>query len=213
MEQAIERLLTDLFAETHPHHTKYTFHRASHEAGYDSFMTAKVLIRLSAKLGSNGRYQDKPPTRKPKEAYFTAPEGGGVSIAHQRAHNPSQRMVTSLLEDGRVSTSSDDGSDLSHRDLQTSHGRRQPKEAKKPTKFSHAGRYDVLDGLNEESLESSVSEGSSTNDTDSQVGESLAMPTFDDDFWSWYRNKLTVNGTVEGVCSTDGEPYNPVYLR
>jgi len=213
MRQDIEHLLTNVLAETHPHHTKYTLHKSAHEAGYDSFLTARVLIRLSAKLDSNGHYQANAPNRMAKEAYFTASGGGGVSVAHQRANHPSKSKATGPLEDERVSTSSDDGSDLSRPNPQTSYGRRQHKEAKKPTKFSHAGRYDALEGLDGESPESSVSEGSPTKATDTQADEILAMPTFDDDFWSWYRNKLRVNGTVEGVCSMMGDAYGPVYLR
>lgn len=147
------------------------------------------------------------------EAYFIVPENGGVSITHQRVNHPFDSKVASPFEDGRVSTSSDDGSDLSHPNLQNSHGRRQHREVKKPMKFSHAGKYDALDRLDGESPESSVSAGSPTKATDTQAGEIFAMPAFNNDFWSWYRNKLRVNGTVEGVCSLMGDAYGPVYLR
>lgn len=179
-----------MLAETHPHHAKYTWHKAVHEAGYDSYLTARVFIRLSAKLNVDSYYEDNAPNPMASEAYFTAPE------------------------DGRVSTSSDEGSDLSLPNLQNSHGRRQHKAAKKTTKFSHAGRYDALAGLNGESPESSVSTGSPITANDIQEGEVFVMPALEDDeFWSWYRNKLRVNGTVEGVCSLDGDAYGPVYLQ
>lgn len=214
MRQAIEHLLRDVLAETHPHHAKYTLHKSAHEAGYDSFLTARVLIRLSAKLNSNSHCQANAPMyRMADEVYFIAPENGGFSVAPQRANQPFESKVASPFEDGRVSASSDDSSDLSHPNFRNSHGRRQHKETKKPTKFSHAGRYDALDGLDGESPESSVSAGSPTKANDTQAGEIFTMPAFDTEFWSWYRNKLRVNGTVEGVCSLMGDVYGPVYLR
>ena len=48
--------------EIHKDHTKYDLRGAAHhEAGYDSFLTAKVLIRKSAELESSGTYVDYDP--------------------------------------------------------------------------------------------------------------------------------------------------------
>ncbi|KAK7514655.1 ribonuclease H-like domain-containing protein [Phyllosticta citriasiana] len=41
---------------THPNHYKYHGSSTLHEAGYDSFLTAIIMVRLSAKLESEGTY-------------------------------------------------------------------------------------------------------------------------------------------------------------
>ena len=40
----------------HPDHTKYELTEPDHEAGYDSLLTATIMIRLSAKLDVQGGY-------------------------------------------------------------------------------------------------------------------------------------------------------------
>ncbi|KAF2821557.1 CAF1-domain-containing protein [Ophiobolus disseminans] len=49
---------------THPDHGKYQETEAFHEAGYDSLLTATIMIRLAAKLGAQ-REKERPPS-KPK---------------------------------------------------------------------------------------------------------------------------------------------------
>ena len=59
--------------DTHHDHNKYYVFQTAHEAGYDSYLTAKVMIRLSTKLEADGMHlQDIAPT---DEVYFTADEG------------------------------------------------------------------------------------------------------------------------------------------
>ena len=47
--------------EFHKDHPNYDLRTAHHEAGYDSYLTAKVLIRKSAELESSGTYIDYNP--------------------------------------------------------------------------------------------------------------------------------------------------------
>lgn len=60
---------------THGAHRKYHVAEPLHEAGYDSFMTALIMIRLSAKLEADGTYiADVSPPLSEDEAYDTAEE-------------------------------------------------------------------------------------------------------------------------------------------
>lgn len=43
---------------THPDHSKYQDTESFHEAGYDSLLTATIMIRLAAKLGANREKED-----------------------------------------------------------------------------------------------------------------------------------------------------------
>ncbi|KAF2197942.1 CAF1-domain-containing protein [Delitschia confertaspora ATCC 74209] len=58
----------------HPKHSKYGDTDAAHEAGYDSLLTATVMIRLSAKLEEKGGYTEKESVSDSDGSYHTAPE-------------------------------------------------------------------------------------------------------------------------------------------
>jgi len=60
--------------ETHPGHNKYESTQAFHEAGYDSYLTARIMILLSAKLEAAGTYISSPTTLSEEGDYLTAPE-------------------------------------------------------------------------------------------------------------------------------------------
>lgn len=62
-----------------------------HEAGFDSFLTAKVLIRLSARV--EGEVQAELSPASDDEAYQTAPEDGGVSLIGQNDIFPPGRST------------------------------------------------------------------------------------------------------------------------
>lgn len=61
---SLEQIATQLSSERTPileidaEHMKYSEAEALHEAGYDSFLTAQIAIRLSAKLAREGTYVD-----------------------------------------------------------------------------------------------------------------------------------------------------------
>ncbi|TID15178.1 CAF1-domain-containing protein [Venturia nashicola] len=80
LEQIEETLRTQEIPviHTHPHHTKYVNKKAFHEAGYDSLLTARVMILLSANLEAAGAYvpeaADIRATSPSDEDYDTAPE-------------------------------------------------------------------------------------------------------------------------------------------
>ncbi|KAK8202203.1 hypothetical protein M8818_005730 [Zalaria obscura] len=64
--------------ETHPNHSKYELMSAFHEAGYDSFLTAQVAIRLSAKLEAAGCYIEVDGSAE--DGQSEPEEAGGVKL-------------------------------------------------------------------------------------------------------------------------------------
>ncbi|KAK4983918.1 hypothetical protein LTR50_006914 [Elasticomyces elasticus] len=65
--------------ETHAGHDKYLETSAFHEAGYDSFLTAQVAVRLSAKLEAAGSYIEAP---------HSAPSPTKVTEGNESANDP-----------------------------------------------------------------------------------------------------------------------------
>ncbi|MCJ1389378.1 hypothetical protein MMC18_002235 [Xylographa bjoerkii] len=85
----LDELDADLYKMTipnialHKDHSKYSDLSIAHEAGYDSFMTARVVIRLSAKLEAAGHY-----VGSDDEGWHTPAEGGGVLIDITNGSSP-----------------------------------------------------------------------------------------------------------------------------
>ncbi|MCJ1289837.1 hypothetical protein MMC34_001370 [Xylographa carneopallida] len=69
----------------HKDHTKYSDLSIAHEAGYDSLMTARVVIRLAAKLEAAGHYVD---SDDDAEGWHTPTEDGGVLIDLPNSTSP-----------------------------------------------------------------------------------------------------------------------------
>lgn len=120
-------------------------------------------------------------------------------------------------EDGGVSIHKNAASDLSSKWIGNRLARHERNKAKKPSKFSHIGRYDILEDLDSDFQEMSIYGGQGpTNSSDLAQRELIMMPPFDSPnrhfwvdshFWLIYGNRLRVNGTVEGVCVLS-EPYS-----
>lgn len=183
--------------QTHENHAKYTFSKPAHEAGYDSFLTAKVLIRLSAKLESEGEYVDEDMGTMSDEDYFT-PIEEEIPVTTAEAPGTAIMDTARVLDYGGVSGDVGPSTNSSP----------PPGQAKVATKFSHAGKYDLLEGLPQDSNQVSIAApepGSSAATGNVQDSAAPMMPPFDSHFWVVYGNKLRVNGTVEGVCNVLGE--------
>lgn len=171
--------------ETHPDHGKYSTLFAPHEAGYDSFLTAKVLIRLSAQLEATGTYLDDqaPPDSSDDDTYETAPEDTWIE------------PVKKPKSQGKKP-------------------KRKTKKPMERSAFSHATMFDLLGDLasDEETMveppsvapmggsgsAKPVVEKPSQPELESKRDD--MMPPFHSDFWKVYGNKLRVFGTVEGFC-------------
>ena len=64
-----------MIAEVHTEHTKYAGSSYFHEAGYDAFLTARVMILLSAKLDAMRN------SAQPESRATSPEEQGGVSLS------------------------------------------------------------------------------------------------------------------------------------
>lgn len=185
--------------ELHKQHAKYANQEAFHEAGYDSYLTALVAIRLASKLENDGGHvkeakkakEDKSITKsEPRPTggltgVFKSIVGGGMSVLAPSSH------VTPAA--------------TSKPSRQT-----QQNQPKTPAagRFSTANMYERLGAMSVNDNTSSNDEGALDGAAQSQ--ESLppmtAMPPFASDFWKVYGNKLRVFGTVEGLLDlTSGE--------
>ncbi|KAI9675334.1 MAG: Mitochondrial beta-keto-acyl synthase [Caeruleum heppii] len=148
--------------ETHSHHLKYAQQGAAHEAGYDSFLTAEVLVRLSAKLEVAGEHRPGGPVAVGPEDNEPALQNGGVPLNLMDTDVPTGKENTRLaVHRSNPSNSSLGGGvplfednktngtliDAAH----TGRRRRKRKNRKRPIKsgavhsaFSHAGMFDTL---------------------------------------------------------------------
>ena len=160
-----------MFVETHFEHPKYITAQPAHEAGFDSFLTAKVLIRLSAKLETAGHYVDEYVRMPPCEddAYQTAPEEGGVLLGteippsgpksgskkkirvpkvQKISGSDSESQGVSVMDiDENVSPSARKSRNLSKKRKSKLGG---STKGSKQSIFSHAGRFDLLGDLSSE---------------------------------------------------------------
>lgn len=228
---AIWRFLTDEpCSELHPEHPNYLDMVHAHEAGYDSFTTAKVLIRLSAKLEGAGYY-----IKSEDEGWHTPPEEGGVLLNLAPKSNPGESSTRNHAPQTHHSTSNGvrliEVTNLAPADGTMAQAKKAKEPKQKVTKtksaFAHTGMFDLLgeiatndedEGVNFEDMESEDEEppiqvaAPHPDQWDlppppvlRTLGErdqsvSRLMPPWDSDFWNVYGNKLRVNGTVEGVC-------------
>jgi poly(A)-specific ribonuclease len=152
-------------------HGNYFCSTAAHEAGFDSYLTAKVLIRLATKLEAAGTYVEAPVSApafgsgprfargnargspavvSSDEDYFT-PDEGGVRI---NGNYHSTRTRVSDSNSGGVPVL--DNLNLQDNDLQTypigSKGKsarkiRKAKLEDEATRFAHKGMFDMLRDL------------------------------------------------------------------
>lgn len=206
-------------------HSKYQEKVAFHEAGYDSLLTATIMIRLAAKLGSQ---REKPTIQQ----VATSPKNGALQDFIRDGREKVQQPVPIPPVE-------------SEPQLSGRQNRRQKKKSKKPTcketQARHAASKNIFDTLREMRLNPEEAAGSSSSITSEPVmdfdtvesstwdeqptakpgswaddvyvqdktgwvpiekSERKAMelmPAFDNDFWGEFGNTLRVFGTQEGV--------------
>ena len=200
---------------TDPDHSKYLVNEAAHEAGYDSFLTATVTIRLSTLLNAAAlsRTTDSSPPSD-EDQYNDASEDGGVSLTDVDSTTDGNPKI----EKEQRSSESFAGTTLQDT---TNHQVRRRVPASMPIKanqglsssdIAHSGRFDVLRDLEtdqerssqerdlELSKQSTSKKGQSAEVTSSEAAAMSLMPPFEGAFWKVYGNKLRVFGTQEDIC-------------
>ncbi|KAL9612774.1 MAG: hypothetical protein Q9167_002659 [Letrouitia subvulpina] len=179
--------------ELHPEHLEYERANLPHVAGFDSFLTAKVVIRLSAKLEKAGYYVDEndKPIKKDE-------------IPHRSLKRKVPEREKELLDvSNQTQSKGKDSEGKSKKDSSTS-------PATASSRFSHPTKFDLLGDIPSDedptplSLlpHSSADRESLPRKKEKQVSNTATlMPPFNSAFWNTYGNKLRVNGTIEQFCS------------
>jgi poly(A)-specific ribonuclease len=211
------------------HHIKYLTGKPLHEAGYDSLLTAQVLIRLSAQLRDKEadlKEISHPiwPNRNSHNTLMADPGGkscclsqitqcrtGGkvdkpVDIDEPSTGSP---MASETLRPGAAGI---ERSTHRKRPCQSPVNRQEPAGIpREGSIFAHPTKFDLLTDQTEESIVlpnfeimryRSLGEAPSslTFQEDHLERKENLMPSFGADFWEVYCNKLRVFGTAEEVC-------------
>ncbi|MCJ1308345.1 hypothetical protein MMC25_001998 [Agyrium rufum] len=121
-------------------HDKYTFSDHNHEAGYDAFLTAKVMIRLSAFLEAEGTYL------KTNDGAHTNGENGvmpnGDKKENQNLATPSSQPLAPSTPTQKPITAAPPTTSQppkANKSYKQNHSQRPP-----PTAFSHSTMFDAL---------------------------------------------------------------------
>lgn len=126
--------------------------KPSHEAGFDSYLTAKVLIRLSAKLEAKLESAQQASQAESEDSYDTAPEDtedGGVSLItltpkskteNLRPHNGASEPDNGGISEARTKTHARNFSDIRSKRGSNS----KSVKASGNSNFAHATIFDLL---------------------------------------------------------------------
>jgi len=202
-----------------------------HEAGYDSLLTANIMIRLSAKLECAGTYSSGLVPSDDDLPYETAPEdNGGVSLRAEYGTGLAKQTASKDAKSGALSpVIGVNGVSVplvpSSVGPQGASGKKKKKKKTTPEKtkdqassrFATRTMFDQLRIEEPEELEPNHTSPSWDVDGPAQSYEGLyplpekekkapmvVMPPFDSDFWRVYGNKLRVFGTEEGALELTG---------
>ncbi|KAK2745374.1 hypothetical protein FQN57_003717 [Myotisia sp. PD_48] len=169
-----------------PRYDSYSCNKPEHEAGYDSFVTAQIFVRLAVQLYERRNCGD---TVVPQQDAVIS------NCSDEGSEEPESALAaeSANAEDNAATL----GSSLSSESM-TAEDSREGKY-----KFGHATRFDLL-------LEEDDASVSSEKDQESQlqeiVEEGKLIPRFDHGFWDFYKNKLRVYGTLEQECELNRQP-------
>ncbi|KAI9851225.1 MAG: hypothetical protein M1838_004237 [Thelocarpon superellum] len=172
--------------ETAPDHSKYNLREVAHEAGYDSLLTAQVLIKLSTKLHAANRpatEMEAAALESDKDDSERASQDGGVRLEPPKAKPPRKKGILAqhsgnepVTSGSRFAALLDLSSESEWDPSSTAQGpvkSHQPRGT--PRRSAHGARLDP----------------------------SHTMPPFQGEFWKVYGNKLRVFGTEEEVFDLD----------
>ena len=197
--------------ETPLEHSKYLSGSPFHEAGFDSFTTAKVLIRLSARIEEAAKGNESP--RSEDDIYHSASEDGIFlsdlndlleTKLNSNEHALNQREQVDHASRTRATTASPSGAQAPS-EVQAALDRQ-------ATLFRELGLDDQEPQSSEPQMTDRphpsnnpyalLQETGFDEDAGAQSPQVMhtMMPTEESPFWTHYGNKLRVNGTVEEVC-------------
>ena len=212
-----EELRTQVYPriETHKAYGKYEDDEPLHEAGYDSLLTARVMILLSAKLEAQGMYvpervaaapMQQSPNRPPDNVILTdaakkvqRDTGMVTPMAPSRFATRTLYEALADMEDVTSVPSGalvkDDDSGITEAEFSNvragASGLANPKVLD-PTASPFRHSADMEKEVRSKQVERA-------REIDKQ------MPPFDSGFWRVYANKLRIFGTVEGMLDLDPE--------
>jgi poly(A)-specific ribonuclease len=164
-------------------HMKYAAAEALHEAGYDSFLTAQIGVRLSAKLEKDGAYVDVNGT-----AESTTAEAEGITNGVNGLKLTEDALATHTYHEEHAASPSSEPDGFVPSVAGAKWKRRGDPTLPPPTAddpFEYNPR-NLKHRHHDEQFGKKGFEG--------------GMPGFGSDFWRVYGNKLRVFGTEEGMC-------------
>ncbi|KAI9824503.1 MAG: hypothetical protein M1819_000858 [Sarea resinae] len=207
--------------ETYHENIKYLSFQQEHEAGYDSYLTAKVLILLSTKLAADKPSMDtqvQPVTLSEQDLNAADPDHeGGVSLPsspteYQPAVQTHKKKKKRVLKKANPATTStfahttifDRLSDLIDLSLDDSDGPASPSSASSTQSSASVSAC--------RATAATIAQDGSSPPSSQPTSESMMPPFFCSDptgdhhdenepssFWRVYGNKLRVYGTAEEV--------------
>ncbi|EME45478.1 hypothetical protein DOTSEDRAFT_52745 [Dothistroma septosporum NZE10] len=192
---SLEQIAEQLSAQTTPildtdkQHTKYNTMAAFHEAGFDSFLTAQVAVKLSAKLDCEGAYIDVD-----DKGQSAAPTDITNGIANMKLTGDA---LFQLQKEQKVNGN---GGVTKERGFTPSVPGAQWKRIGDPT----------LEPTSKDDLFEYDPTNLKHHFTKQDLTIAGGMPGFGSDFWHVYGNKFRVFGTQEGVCALDDSIESPI---
>ncbi|KAI6914326.1 CAF1-domain-containing protein [Hortaea werneckii] len=187
---SLEQIATQLSDQAEPkleldeHHRAYEKEERFHEAGYDSFLTAQIAVRLSSKLEKAGAYID---ADSQKTTSGITNGMNGMKLTND--DSASRKPAIDAKPDGNTLNPTADGFTPSVVGAKW-------KRVGDPTVAGTQGVNDPFQ-YNPHDLRHYH------EDPTLEQGFAGGMPLRGSDFWRVYGNKLRVFGTEEGVCVLD----------
>ena len=197
--------------ETPLEHSKYLSDSPFHEAGFDSFTTAKVLIRLSARIEEAAKGDESPSSEE--DIYYPASENGNLpsdlndlltrkSISDEDAMTRRKQIALAFQKRAALEPPSEMQATLDRqaalfKDLGLDDQEPQLEVQTHTHSSMSSNPYALLQDL---SLNGDPETESANVNTASTLVVRAMMPAGDSPFWVRYGNKLRVNGTIEEVC-------------
>lgn len=197
--------------ETPLEHSRYLSDSPFHEAGFDSFTTAKVLIRLSARIEGTAKGVESPLSEE--EIYYPASEDGSLpsdlndlltrqSISDEDALDRRKQIAKVFQKRAEIETPAETQAALDRqaalfRDLGLDDQESQSEIQTNNRPPTSNNPYALLQDL---SLNGNAEPRSAHGIAASIPVVPTMMPAGSSPFWIRYGNKLRVNGTTEEVC-------------